>query len=188
MLFVDLTGKYKVAIIGDDTQTKHNFWGLDWAGYTAFLYDIYGSDNLEIDVVRFTTAEEFVAGWNSLDDEYDELDVFAHGYSSKPALWFQTKNEALTTTPSNGLSFSSLKHINVRSSVQLNVCYAAKEHNNVSIGKVFANLTSHSVSASTEQVCTFFSPWGLELSLGWTTVYPYIEKPKSKRQSSMLVQ
>ena len=76
MLFVDLTGKYKVAIIGDDTQTKHNFWGLDWAGYTAFLYDIYGSDNLEIDVVRFTTAEEFVAGWNSLDDEYDELDVF----------------------------------------------------------------------------------------------------------------
>ena len=170
ILYNDISGCYKVAIIGDDTTSRHNGWGLDFAGCIDYYIDCYGYNN--VDVVPFQTAKEFVEGWNSLDNEYDELIIFAHGSKYRSVLWFQTNNEYLCIDSNNGEhTFSELKQIQVHSHVKMNVCYAAKKINDTSTAEVFANKTNCKVYASTSIVTTFWI-FGLSISKGWRYVYP----------------
>lgn len=168
VIFADQNGVYRIVIIGDDSSTWHNCYGLDWAGCCAHYIDLYSAS--EVTAVTFTSADTFIEAWNSLDDEYDMMIIYAHGSPWRPTIWCQETDERVGIGEGVSRSFSELKPIKVNHSVKLNICYAAREFEQGGIAKEIANLTQCQVTASNGSVHAWII-WGISYAK-WCVVQP----------------
>ncbi len=150
-VYADSKGSVRIAVIYDATQSWHNVWGLGGKGmqlssmgtWPFFITDSY----------TFTTADEFVECWNSLQDGYyDEIYIIAHGSATAAAIWFETEDNYLgARDKKRKYTFDVLNPVKVNRLVTLYVCYAAQEFDDTSTAQVFANLTSCTVQATDGQ-------------------------------------
>ncbi len=174
IVYADGKGSVRIAVIYDATLTKHNAWGTDGLGMLFFGNGSWPFFTMEGH--SFTTDDEFVECWNSLQGEYDEIYIYAHGSFSTSSIWFQTEDNYLGNTDNDkrNYSYDVLNPVKVNKLVTLCVCNAAKEHDGVSTAQVFADLTSCEVKATKGKVKTTFI-FGIgvpEKGYSWERIQP----------------
>ncbi len=186
IVYADSKGSVRIAVIYDATFTKHNAWGTDGLGMLFF-----GSGSWPFFTMEghsFTTDDEFVECWNSLQGEYDEIYVYAHGSATSASIWFQTEGNYLGNIDSSqgNYSYDVLNPVKVNRLVTLCICNAAKEHDGVSTAQVFANLTSCEVQATKGKVKTsFFFGIGVpEEGYSWERIQPNTGNDKNNHTSN----
>ena len=84
VMYVDPNGNQKIAVIYD-SRTSGYFFGL-FGGKGFEKQGKWMIDNLkkagnEVIACPFTTIEEFISQWNSLNDKYDAIYIYSHGTS-----------------------------------------------------------------------------------------------------------
>ncbi len=174
IVYADSKGSVRIAVIYDATPTKHNLWGINGKAIIGSQYSpIYSL--VTIEGYQFTTDDEFVECWNSLQGEYDEIYIIAHGSATSASIWFETEDNYLgICNYEKNYTFDVLNPVKVKSLVTLYVCHAATEYDGVSTAQVFANLTSCKVKASEGLVFVVpgFDIGIAELKYGWKTIQP----------------
>ena len=171
----DPKGDVRVAILYDSKLFQKKPFGIAglFLDLTLRMSSIGTYSPTAVDSYGFKTVDEFVSAWNSLDGEYDEIYIYAHGSDGIAGIY--TGNGYIRYSPGkNDVSFSELKNVTVNRHVHLYTCYGSqKDSDGHSAAQGFADLTNAPVY-STDGVQGTFWLFGITFAwkCEWTTTYP----------------
>ncbi len=172
IIFADYFGFSKIAII-----YENGFWPpkSEPLGFPAFAYIALLITMTSDDIVPlpFTSADEFVDAWSSLDSSYDTVIIIVHGYTSGGGIW--CRDGDICCSGNSTYHFSDLPPVDLHGRIVLYSCHSTlPDHNGDTVAQAFANLSGSPVVGAAGVVT--ITPLGGTLEDGdsWTITEPNI--------------
>ena len=138
VIFADITGYGKTYVFV--YSTGNDF--IDQAEDSPY----FDTEDPDVIIIKVSTATDFVGAWNSMDEDIDNIYIYAHGGTG--TLYF---SESQISNDSD-ITFASLEEVDVSGITYLFSCHGGDGEEGNNVAWELAKLTNSSVRACTGSV------------------------------------